>query len=104
MTSAEKLEALNQWQLQHSNLERLQSKVHAAFGSTPDSEFFETCWGLFDELTNATSLAIGDGNTWLEWYWSENDMGKKGLPVNDGNGKLIKKVKNLSDLLEVIES
>lgn len=105
MTSATKLEYLNQWQKCYEENEKLYQKQEEIFGLSPESLAASTIWKGFTAYTKCMAKLIGDESEWLEWYWLENDMGKKGYTAGDGaKPETVKPVKNLSDLLELIES
>lgn len=97
----EALALLKKWQAMHAKADALCDGVHAVFGNTPDSQLFETVWFLFDAYTTALSAQLGDVGDWLPWFANENDMGAKKRDVMID--KKMRRIKNLRDLLAVIE-
>lgn len=101
MTPATKLEYLNEWQKCYEENEKFYQKQKEIYELSPESLAASTIWGGFAVYTKCVAKIVGDKDKWLEWYWLENDMGKKAYEADvHENGP----IKNLSDLLELIES
>ena len=104
MTYPDKPEALallKKWQAMHARADALCDGVHALFGSTPDSQLFETVWLLFDASTAALSAQIGDSGGWLPWFQIEADMGARDMEA--GYDKKLRVIKTLDDVWWLIE-
>lgn len=101
MTSPEKLEYLNQWQKCYEENENFYQKQKEIYELSPESLAASTIWDGFTAYTKCMSKLVGDTEEWLEWYCLENEMGKEQRLVGP-KGKT-KPIKNLSDLLELIE-
>lgn len=104
MTYPDKREALallSKWEALYTRTDALVDGVNAVFGNTPDSLLFETVWCVFDAYTAALSAQLGDSEDWLPWFANENGMGDKKRDVMIG--KKMRRIKNLRDLLVVIE-
>lgn len=63
-----------------------------------------------ESLTRAVAHAVGDEDKWLEWFWQENDYGKKAhecsvdVPARNGWKKLTCKVRTPRQLLAIIDA
>lgn len=47
-------------------------------GLEPEGPTCTAVFALQGALTAATADLVGDSAQWLEWFWSENDMGRRG--------------------------
>jgi hypothetical protein len=97
------LALLKKWVDMHASIERLMGNVSSAFGSTPESPFFEVTWKNFDTHTEALTLLLVDDFDWLNWYCHDNEMGVKRMKAGfDSNLRVIS---SLDDLyLLIVES
>jgi hypothetical protein len=75
--------------------------LHSLVGATPDSALGTAVWLPVQLLMNCVSELIGDKTGAVNWFFWENDGGKSGLQHSLPNGEL-KKIKTISDLLDVI--
>lgn len=101
MNKFEKIEILMKWENTIKESEATFDPMLEIMGLHPDGALCELVGRLQSELTEATSLAVGDTGGWLAWYWLENDMGNKGMEAgHDGN---LKKIRFVDELLELIE-
>lgn len=104
MTYPEKedtLSLLGDWQAHHAAVEKMMDGITASIGLDIDGPMFDTVWKLFDAYTGALAVEVGDSGGWLEWFWSENDMGAKAMAA--GYDKKLKPIKSLKDLWRLIE-
>lgn len=69
-------------------------------GGTFDGPLFDAVWLTWDAYTDQLAHRIGDTSDWLQWYCSENDMGRKGLAVSSYTRTI--KVRTLRQLARVI--
>lgn len=100
-TKPQALDMLTEWSIQHKRLSNLDAQLKTIFGRAAEGEHFDAVWRMFDAYTDALSLALGDTDDWLIWYFMENDMGAKAMQAGyDGK---VRKVKNVRDLLWLIE-
>ena len=102
MNLPEKLEYLNQWQSCYEKSEAHYQKIKEIFSASPESLNACKIWEGFRAYTKAIAKIVGDKDEWLLWYWLENDMGKEGMKAENRN--VIEPIRNLSQLLELIES
>ena len=100
-TRFQALDMLTEWVIQQKRLSNLDAQVKAIFGRACEGEHFDAIWRMFDAYTEALSVALGDKNEWLMWYWTENDMGAAGMQAGY-HGKL-RKIKDVRGLLWLIE-
>ena len=98
---AETLVLLGAWQAHHKAVERMFDGITTSIGLDINGPMFATVWALFDAYTGALAVEVGDSGGWLEWYWSENDMGAKAMAA--GYDKKVKPIKNINDLWRLIE-
>lgn len=92
---------LTDWKAHHTRTEKLMDGVNAIIGMDANAHMFSTVWGLFDAYTSTLSVEVGDFDGWLEWYYTENDMGAKGMGA--GYEKKQRKIKTLANLYWLIE-
>lgn len=100
MTSADILPILTEWL---SIMQQSDHELEAVLGPLrliPESPLYKIPWNLMDSYTKAVSLAVGDREEWLAWFYAENNMGtaKREVMVN---GKY-RRIKSLRDLALVI--
>jgi hypothetical protein len=101
MTKDEKLVALQMWESTINESDSVFDPMIEMMGLHPDGALCEIFGRLQSDLTESVSMAVGDTNGWLAWYWLENDMGNKGMEAGY-NGNL-KKIRFVDELLELIE-
>ena len=103
LTRNEKLKLLRQWQAAHDAAEAAWEDAKKVFGrDMTGSPLFEAQWKMFDTLTRAVALALGDDVGWLNWFAYENKMGKKGHPAGlVGKKKQVRTLRQLLRLLDV---
>ena len=87
----------------HENMLNLEEKAES-WQAAADIFFYDTAQGkavssVMGGYTDALSLAIDDQGDWLNWYWLENHMGKKGLPAARDHERPLKKIEGVDDLL-----
>lgn len=95
------LSLLGDWQVHHAAVEKLMDGIRTGMGLDINGPMFETVWKLFDAYTGALAVEVGDSSGWLEWFWSENEMGAKAMAA--GYDKRLKPIKSLQDLWRLIE-
>lgn len=95
------LSLLTDWQAHHAAVEKMMDGIQSSIGLDINGPMFDTVWKLFDAYTNTLSVEVGDFCGWLEWYFSENEMGARGMTAGY-DGKL-RKVKSLVNLYRLIE-
>jgi hypothetical protein len=101
MTKDEKLEALKMWESTINESDSVFDPMIEMMGLHPDGALCELVGRLQSDLTESVSMAVGDTNGWLAWYWLENDMGNKGMEA--GHDANLKKIRFVDELLELIE-
>lgn len=55
---------------------------------------------VMESYTKAVSELIGDANGWLDWFWLENDLGRRGLHVLDEGAK--RSISTVDDLVWLV--
>ena len=104
-TASKSIELLEKWRDRHSDIDRLMNSVKEVFGSLPESQFNDTTWKVFADYTEALCIILGDAGapkneSWLVWFWLENDMGLSGLSA--GYNSRLTAINTLEQLLELI--
>ena len=97
----QKLAILRRWQDAINRADTLFDPIRRDLGSDPESNLCQSVYGLQEVLTRTTADLLDDGGNWLEWYWLENDLGKKCLDA--GKAGNMRSIGNLEGLLEMIE-
>lgn len=92
---------LTDWQKHHAAVEELMDGIEGTIGLDPNAPMFNTVWKLFDAYTGTLSVEVGDYEGWLEWFYSENEMGA-GKKQAGYDGQLIA-IESLDDLCRLIE-
>ena len=100
--SDETLELITEWLIIHDRLEKawrsLEGGLSTSMAGTP---LFEAVWFAFEGYTKTLAQLIGDTDAeWLNWYWLENDMGRKEHEAGYDGTK--KPIRNTADLTELI--
>ena len=91
---------LTDWHHHHEAVEKMMDGIKASIGLDPNGPLFYTVWNMFDAYTGALAVEVGDFGGWLDWYYIENDMGKKAMTA--GYNENTNPVKTLCDLCELI--
>ena len=106
MTSAEKLELLQAWDIHSRNLDSAWDSLSALTGAELESPLGRAVYFAFDDYTKAIGQLVGDQGGWLAWWVYENNRGAKNCntvyPVTHGKKKF--RASTLRDLLRIIEA
>ena len=92
MTTAEKLQLLQDWQAAILLSDAQIDPIIEVLGLTPDSDICNAVWGLQDKLTNAYSVLVGDTTDLLAWHACENNWGARELEIR---GSVVRTVEDL---------
>jgi hypothetical protein len=106
MAEKEKLKLLQKWEEQYYAINDNDLMLNGIFGDTPPgSQLYKATWGVFEVYTNVLAVLLGDEDAeWLGWYCWENNMGERSLTAQAASWKRMRKIKNLSALLDLIEA
>ena len=91
---------LGDWAMQYAAVSRLMVSMNSTIGLDSAGPLYEVVWKLFDAYTGALSVEVGDFGGWLEWFQSENEMGKRGRGA--GYDEKVKPIKTLTHLYALI--
>lgn len=92
---------LTDWQKHHAAMDRLFKGFAMYIGLEVEGPMFETVYSLFIAYTVTLAVEVGDLGGWLEWYFSENNMGAGKMQAGY-DGQLIA-IESLGDLCRLIE-
>ena len=92
---------LTDWQKHHAAMDRLFKGFAMYVGLEVEGPMFETVYSLFIAYTVTLAVEVGDLGGWLEWHFSENDMGAGKMQAGY-DGQLIA-IESLGDLCRLIE-
>ena len=102
MTRDEMLTHLKRWADVIAEIEAVHDALEQLTMCAPEGRMPTAMWaavGAYGE-TLETLLIGSAAPNWLEWYWIENDMGKKGMQVVTETGERpIVGLETLADLL-----
>lgn len=84
----------------YESYEKLLDSIGSIFSFCPESPFFDLYGKMIDNQIRLIAKIIGDEYDYLNWFFFENDLGKKSFEVTF-EGKSIQ-VKDVDSLLEVI--
>lgn len=99
---ARKLTILIVWQNAIKEADAAFDPVVAMLGLTPESRLCQAVWRTQEALTATTSILLNDRESWLGWFWLENDMGNKGLEAGTEAEK--RPIRTFEDLIWVMEA
>lgn len=100
MTPEEKLIMLEDWQSAHDNLEAQFDALGKLFDGVT-GPLFDASWRVFSNYTKTVAVLLGDKFDTLEWYWMENDFGRKAMEA--GVKGRMRKITDFEELLWLIE-
>ena len=104
MTNEQKRKRITHWHSEMMQMEETLDKVNSAIGLVPEGDLNHACSCMMSALTLTTAELLDDQDECLEWYWLENEMGKRGFAAGpDGKERLIKGLDDLLWLMEVGE-
>lgn len=76
-------------------------KLDDVLDIAPESPLYEAVWALIGGYMGALGAAYGHIDGWLEWWWSECDLGANphdaGLP-----GEPMRTIETLDDLVGIV--
>lgn len=94
---------LREWQEAHDQMDEVERQMQNILGIGPDSPIREVYWRCFEKYTHVLGRLLGDSpgpDSWLEWYWLENEMGVKGHDAGyDGDMQPVEQLQDLEALL-----
>lgn len=93
--------ALHAWQHAIEQADQRMQPAIEALSLPPESPVWLAVQDLQTALTVITAAYVGDRDGWLDWFWTENDMGRKGAeagPTDD-----MRPIKTLADLRWLLE-
>ena len=91
---------LRRWQTAIEQSEAELDAIATALGLAPESPICTMVHNLQNALTDATAKLVEDPEKWLEWFWHENNMGRKNMGVGTAEG--VCTIKTLDDLILVM--
>ena len=104
MNNEQKRKRITHWHSDMIQMEETLDKVNSAIGLVPEGDLYHACSCMMSALTLTTAELVGDEAECLEWYWLENEMGKRGFAAGpDGKERPIKALDDLFWLMEVNE-
>ena len=86
MNNEQKRKRITHWHSDLMQMEETLDKVNSAVGLVPEGDLSHACSCMMSALTLTTAELVNDEADWLDWYWLENEMGKRGFqagPVNN---------------------
>ena len=104
MNNEQKRKRITHWHSDMIQMEETLDKVNSAVGLVPEGDLSHACSCMMSALTLTTAELVNDEAECLEWYWLENEMGKRGFAAGpDGKERPICGVDDLFWLMGVGE-
>jgi len=69
---------------------------------SPDSEVLGAMWNTHDKLVALTVEILDDKDKWIDWYLWENEAGKRKFEAKAASWPHQRQIKNLDDLIDLI--
>lgn len=92
MTTAARIAAiepiLTAWATRMAELEAAEKQLRLSVGLDPDAPLLKAIDQLKTFATDTVAQAVGDQDDWCNWYWLENDLGKRAGSVQRPNCRL----------------
>lgn len=100
--AAEMVPVLQGWQ-RHMLAADAQISEAQAFGLRVESPLIQAVFELKSALTASVAAQVGDSvDGWLEWWWLENAMGKRGLEASSSIAGKMRPIRTLKQLARLI--
>lgn len=87
-TAQDILAILEPWQSALIEAEAGQESLMAFTGQSVDAPLMRTLSGLMDFATQQAAKLVGCDQWALDWWWQENEFGKRGMGVQVGDAPL----------------
>jgi hypothetical protein len=100
ITHEEKLKMLEEWKASHDQIEEKFDELGKLFDGVT-GPLFDAAWRTFENYTKLISALLGDEFKTLEWFWMENEFGKKEMSA--GIKGDMRNIATFEDLLWMIE-
>lgn len=97
-----KIDLLNRWKEVITESSTLIDPVVDILGCHPENPISDAVYLLQSEFTKVVAASVGDDAEWLDWFWLENEFGKRGFEA--GFGENLRPIKNIEDLVWLIEN
>ena len=110
MRAEQRLELIETWITHMKLCDAQYEAMNAAIGLTVEGPLTAMIDRFQTALTKAVALAVGDEEKWLEWFWHENEYGKRAfecsvdVPARNGWKKLTCNVRTARQLLAIIDA
>lgn len=98
-----KLKLLQDWENTYKEISKTFDLFSELTGADAESPLFVALFNTHEQYTDVLALAIGANVEDLAWFIYENDCGAKQMAAKNPNWKKAKKIKNVKDLLRMIE-
>ena len=102
MNDSQKRNHILHWHFEMIQMQETLDRIKAAIGLAPEGDLEHACSCMMSALTLTTAELLDDQDEWLDWYWLENEMGKRGFQAGpDGKERPICEVDDLFWLMGV---
>ena len=104
---ADNLKLLNEWISLFFRMEIVYKNLRQMFDASPECEVNTVMNDIFSVYTKVIAEKISnkkDCLDWLNWFLYENDAGRKGFVAKASNWKKVRSIKNIENLLDLIEN
>ncbi|MFA5234082.1 MAG: hypothetical protein WC390_06740 [Sulfurimonas sp.] len=98
-----KLKLLQDWVDNYQQLTATWDVLDKVVGASYESPLHTAISGMFDNYTDILATLVGSSSDELNWFIYDNECGKKALVAKNKDWKKMKKIKNVKDLLSLIE-
>lgn len=99
---AEQLETdLREFHRRVADMETIYDTLSNSMGINPDSAFSNAIWGLIGGYLAALEAAYPGVGGWLEWWWTECDLGAHTLEAAPDGGEL-RTIATIDDLIRLV--
>lgn len=105
MNRNEARQLLTAWIRTHDELDKHSEALRAIIGGFDfyESPAMKAFWESFSQYTKVLSELLGCHEDILNWFWLENSMGKKALLKQGGLFKKPRRIRSVTNLLDLIE-
>lgn len=101
LSKSEKLAVLQRWEKVMSETDIYLTHLNALAGLSTEGGLLAAFLDLMDAYTGNTAKLVGDTEGLLDWYWTENGMGAKGMEAGYDDDE--RPIRTVEDLLWLIE-
>lgn len=99
---ANRIEAdIRRWHVAMKEMDRVMGAMDAVLDLRPESAFYNAVWRLCEGYIAGLEAQHGIGG-WLDWWWTECELGAKPMNASPGGSKRLRKIATINNFVNLV--